>query len=172
MNLTLDDHDTLASLLQLYRQCKERGETVSLSLDSRDGNNFVTFSVKSIVNMKVRNEIPDEKHTEKTENKCQNMDYQRIVFPAQYKGQISPEESTKILRNAWPTEIVKMISVKKTTEYFDRRCGQEHLQVETFLHPDFTYDSYFARPKNEENWPKGFLPFEICNCKLQEKFNV
>ena len=35
MNPTLDDHDTLASLLQLYRQCKERGETVSLSLDSR-----------------------------------------------------------------------------------------------------------------------------------------
>ena len=23
-----------------------------------------------------------------------------------------------------------MISVKKTTEYFDRRCGQEHLQVD------------------------------------------
>ena len=35
MNPTLVDHDTLASLLQLYRQCKERGETVTLSLDTR-----------------------------------------------------------------------------------------------------------------------------------------
>lgn len=35
MNSTLVDNDTLASLVQLYRQCKERGETVSLSLDTR-----------------------------------------------------------------------------------------------------------------------------------------
>ena len=35
MNSTFVDNDTLSSLLTLYRQCKERGETVSLSLDTR-----------------------------------------------------------------------------------------------------------------------------------------
>ena len=35
MNSTIVDNDTLSSLLHLYRQCKERGETVSLSLDTR-----------------------------------------------------------------------------------------------------------------------------------------
>ena len=35
MNSTFVDNDTLSSLLHLYRQCKERGETVSLSLDTR-----------------------------------------------------------------------------------------------------------------------------------------
>merc|ERR1712110_785793 len=76
MNSTFVDNDTLSSLLHLYRQCKERGETVSLSLDTRDGNNFVTFSVKSIVNTNVRNEFPENRNTvivppEENEKKCQ-----------------------------------------------------------------------------------------------------
>ena len=41
------ESDTISSLLQLYRQCKDRGETVSLGLDARNGNNFITFSLQS-----------------------------------------------------------------------------------------------------------------------------
>ena len=41
------ESETVSSLLQLYRQCKDRGETVSLALDARNGNNFVTFSIQS-----------------------------------------------------------------------------------------------------------------------------
>ena len=39
-----------------------------IKLIFRDGNNFVTFSVKSIENIEVRNDLPEE-----TEKNCQNM---------------------------------------------------------------------------------------------------
>ena len=91
---------------------------LNLFLTFRDGNNFVTFSVKSIVNTNVRNEIelPEKRNTEESEKKSQNMvmvlysatcvllltisfffieffqDYKRIVFPAQYKGFYKSED--------------------------------------------------------------------------------
>ena len=51
---------------------------LNLFLTFRDGNNFVTFSVKSIVNTNVRNELPENRNTvipppEENEKKCQNM---------------------------------------------------------------------------------------------------
>lgn len=46
---------------------------LNLFLTFRDGNNFVTFSVKSIVNTNVRNESPEKRNTEESEKKSQNM---------------------------------------------------------------------------------------------------
>ena len=43
------ESDTISSLLHLYRQCQDRGEAVSLALDTRNGNNFVTFSIQSSI---------------------------------------------------------------------------------------------------------------------------
>ena len=41
------DNITIAALLQLYQDCRGRGENVNLSLDSKDGANVITFSVET-----------------------------------------------------------------------------------------------------------------------------
>ena len=64
------------------------------------------------------------------------------------------------------------VTVRKTSEYYDPRCGLEHLEVETFLHPAYDFDSYFARPRHDHRWPDRFVPFQICNCKISEQCNI
>ena len=95
-------------------------------------------------------------------------DFRRIVFPAQHLGSISCDEAALKLRSMWPENVVKMVTVNKTTKYFDKRCGLQHLQIETFLHPSYDFDNYFARPNNDTHWPEGFVPFQVCNCVLSE----
>ena len=51
---------------------------------------------------------------------------------------------------------------------FDTKCGLQHLQIEVFLYPGYSYENFFERPMNDSNWPKGFVPFQVCNCKLFE----
>eukprot|EP00091_Calanus_sinicus_P012853 TRINITY_DN28729_c0_g1_i1.p1 TRINITY_DN28729_c0_g1~~TRINITY_DN28729_c0_g1_i1.p1 ORF type:complete len:114 (-),score=34.87 TRINITY_DN28729_c0_g1_i1:121-462(-) len=63
----------------------------------------------------------------------------RIVFPAQFSGEISCENAAKILRKAWPESVVRMLTVKKTAEKFEERCGLEHLEVEAFMENGFDF---------------------------------
>ena len=65
-----------------------------------------------------------------------------------------------------------MITVSRTTEYFDRKCGLQHLQIEVFLHPAFNYENYFERPRFDNNWPPDFVPYQICNCRINEDLKI
>ena len=64
-----------------FKVCTYFKFILSLFLTFRDGNNYVTFSVKSIVNTNVRvesptnvrNESPEKRNTEESEKKSQNM---------------------------------------------------------------------------------------------------
>ena len=96
----------------------------------------------------------------------------RIVFPAQHLGPISTQEAESQLREVWPQHVVTRISVSKTAQFFNKKCGLEHLQIETLLQPGYNYDNYFCRPAHDHHWPHQFLPFHICNCKLEESYNV
>ena len=173
---------TVSSLLLLYTECQARGENVSLAMESRGGKQVITFlyvqeeAGDSCVGEYNRNgqsnEISEnrEKHErDAMENeKKVPVKRERIVFPAQYSGQISCEKATKILRKAWPESVVRMLTVRKTGDRFEERCGLEHLEVEAFVENGFDFDNYFARPAHDCNWPHGFVPAYICNCKLNE----
>ena len=39
--------DTVASLLSLYRHCKDQGETVSLGLETSRGDHYLSFSLRT-----------------------------------------------------------------------------------------------------------------------------
>ena len=96
----------------------------------------------------------------------------RVVFPAQHLGPISTQQAESQLREVWPGHVVRRISVRKTASFFNKNCGLEHLQIETLLQPGYNYHNYFSRPAHDQHWPRQFLPFQICNCKLEESYNV
>ena len=96
----------------------------------------------------------------------------RVVFPAQHLGPITTQEAESQLREFWPRQVVRRISVRKTAQLFSAKCGLEHLEIETFLQPGHNYDNYFSRPAHDQHWPRQFLPFQVCNCKLEESYNV
>ena len=96
----------------------------------------------------------------------------KVVFPAQHLGPITTEEAETKLREVWPQQVVTGISVSKTAKFFNKKCGLEHLQIEAHLQPGYNFDNYFSRPAHDQHWPSEFLPFQICNCKLEESYNV
>ena len=96
----------------------------------------------------------------------------RVVFPAQHQGPLTTQQAEDKLRQVWPHHVVTSISVSKTAEFFNKKCGLEHLQIEALLEPGYNYDNYFSRPTHDQHWPREFLPFQICNCKLEESYNV
>ena len=170
---------TASSLVSLYTDCQARGENVTLAMESSGGRQVVTFSYikEAEQNKENRNGKQTEMKTEKKEkHEIDNMENEkstpvkreRIVFPAQYSGPISCEKAAKKLRKKWPERVVRMVTVRKTGDTFDERCGMEHLEVEAFVENGFNFDNYFARPANNENWPHGFVPAFICNCRLDE----
>ena len=152
---------------------------MSLAMESRGGKQVITFlyvqeetrdSCEGEKNInRVTNDQSEKHERDAMENeKKKPVKRERIVFPAQYSGQISCEKATKILRKAWPESVVRMLTVRKTGNKFEERCGLEHLEVEAFVESGFDFDNYFARPANDCNWPHRFVPAYICNCKLNE----
>ena len=173
---------TVDSLLLLYSDCMARGENVTLAMESKEGRQVVTFTLKQEkeddgrgkleningeLNVNVERMGKAERDPLESE-KSRNMRRERLVFPAQYSGPISCEKAAKKLRRKWPESVVRMVTVRKTAEAFNERCGLDHLEVEVFVEPGYDFDNYFARPANDDNWPHGFVPAYICNCKLYE----
>ena len=163
--------ETLSGLLNLYGACQQRGEEASLRMETIGGRQIVTFSWTAEQVEEVPDTLEVEKHVkDEHESEKEAFHATRVVFPAQHQGPISEEKAKEILLKHWPRGVVKMLTVRKTTEKFDERCGIEHLEVEAFLQPGFTYDNYFGRPTNDSHWPNGFVPAYICNCKLYESY--
>ena len=102
----------------------------------------------------------------------QEQEMKKIIFPAQHLGPITSQEAERQLREIWPQHIVRRISVSKTAKFFSQKCGLEHLEIEAHLVPGYSFDNYFSRPAHDQHWPPRFQPFQVCNCKLEESYNV
>ena len=161
----------------LYSDCVARGENVTLAMKSKKGRQVVTFSLNQDNEQDVKEcletanegqEATEEKKGKAEREVLESEKPKRLVFPAQYSGPVTCEKAAKKLRKKWPERVVRMLTVRKTAEAFDERCGLEHLEVEAFVEAGYDFDNYFARPANNNNWPSGFLPAYICNCKLFE----
>ena len=100
----------------------------------RDGNNFFTFTVKSIFNIKVRNNLPEERNTEWSENKCQN-----IYFARSRTWGSSPLSGRRL---STTHNLAITVSLQ----------GDVYL-VEIVV--VFLINILNSRPKRETNWPKG-----------------
>ena len=127
---------TVNSLLLLYSDCMTRGENVTLAMESKEGRQVVTFTFKQEKEddgkEKMENVSGDSDIIEKmgkaerdaTENeKSRFLRRERLVFPAQYAGPISCEKATKKLKKKWGEGVVRMVTVRKTAESFNERCG-------------------------------------------------
>ena len=131
----------VSTVLFLYTECQARGENVSLAMESRGGKQVITFlyvleetqdSCEGEENInRVINDQRKKHERDAIENeKKKPVKRERIVFPAQYSGQVSCEKATKKLRKAWPESVVRMLTARKTGDRFEDRCGLEHLEVE------------------------------------------
>ena len=172
---------TVSSLLSLYRKCNAAGDHATLSMECRGGRQVVCFSLTSQENVNEK-EVDDHKMNETPKHEEFNQSFEkhekdvkenekkteRIIFPAQYSGPISAEKAAEKLRKKWPLNAVRKVTVRKTAEAFDDKCGLEHLEVVAIVKSGVEFDDYFARPANDRNWPRGFVPAYICNCKLYE----
>jgi len=120
---------------------------------------FCLETQKQITPQKVKTEkhVEDEKEYEKH---LEPQDFNRIVFPAQHFGNISTEDSARKLKEFWPLDVVKMLTVTNAAP-FDTKCGLQHLQIEVFLYPGYSYENFFERPMNDSNWPKAIQDVSV-----------